>query len=107
MQQLINLLTTNRIFRSVIRHGFPDSNRNRSLATFTNFFLHLQPVKVRLKAIEFTRTFYLGGLSLGCFGVLIVTGILLMFYYHPSVPRAYTDMKDLEFVVTQRGLRPH
>jgi len=34
------------------------------------------------------------------FFVLVVTGVLLMFYYHPSVPRAYEDMKDLEFVVT-------
>jgi len=89
-----------RVVRSLIRHGFPDSNRNRALAVFTNFFLHIHPVKVRLKAIEFKRTFYLGGLSAITFGVLTVTGILLMFYYHPSVPRAYEDMKDLEYVVT-------
>ncbi|MBI4864821.1 MAG: cytochrome b N-terminal domain-containing protein [Candidatus Riflebacteria bacterium] len=98
---LLNRLIENRVFRSIVRHGFPDSNRNRSLASFTNFFLHLQPVKVRLKAIEFTRTFYLGGLSLACLLILSITGVLLMFYYHPSVPRAYDDMKDLEFVVSQ------
>jgi quinol-cytochrome oxidoreductase complex cytochrome b subunit len=55
-------------------------------------------VKVRARAIEFTRTYYLGGLSAVTFFVLTVTGLLLMFYYHPSVPRAYEDMKDLEFV---------
>ena len=90
----------NRVFRSVVRHGLPDSNRNRALTTFTNFFLHVHPVKVRLAAMKFTRTFYLGGLSLACFGILTITGILLMFYYHPSVPRAYEDMKDLQFVVS-------
>ncbi|MFI5104574.1 MAG: cytochrome b N-terminal domain-containing protein, partial [Terriglobales bacterium] len=42
---------------------------------------------------------YLGALTLSTFLVLIATGILLMFYYHPSVPQAYNDMKDLQFVV--------
>jgi len=93
-------LQENRVFRSVMRHGLPDSNRNRALTVFTNFFLHVHPAKVRLRAMEFTRTFYLGGLTLACFFVLTVTGVLLMFYYHPSVPRAYEDMKDLEFVVS-------
>ncbi len=93
-------LSDNRVFRSIVRHGWPDSNRNRSLAVFSNFFLHLHPVKARLRAIRFTRTFYLGGLTAACFLVLLVTGVLLMFYYRPAVPRAYHDMKDLEFVVS-------
>lgn len=98
--ELWDTLVHNRVVRSVVRHGFPDTNRNRSLAVFTNFFLHIHPVKARLEAIKFTRTWYLGGLSAVMFGILTVTGVLLMFYYHPSVPRAYDDMKDLEFVVS-------
>jgi cytochrome b6 len=90
----------NRIFRSIVRHGFPNTNRNRALVVFSNFFLHIHPVKVRLKAIAFPRTFYLGGLSAATFFILIVTGILLMFYYHPSAPQAYDDMKELEFTVS-------
>jgi quinol-cytochrome oxidoreductase complex cytochrome b subunit len=89
-----------RVLRSVVRHGFPDTNRNRALAVFTNFFLHMHPVKARLKAIAFKRTFYLGGLSAAMFLILCVTGLLLMFYYHPTAPRAYQDMKDLEYVVS-------
>jgi quinol-cytochrome oxidoreductase complex cytochrome b subunit len=99
-KRLGDLLIHNRVARSVVRHGFPDSNRNRSLTVFTNFFLHIHPVKVRARTITFTRTFYLGGLSAVTFFILTVTGLLLMFYYHPSVPRAYQDMKDLEFVVS-------
>ena len=57
----------NRVYRSIVRHGALDSNRNRSLVVFTNFFLHIHPVKVRRRAIEFKRTFYLGGLSAACF----------------------------------------
>lgn len=88
------------VLRSVVRHGFPDTNRNRSLAVFTNFFLHMHPVKARVKAIAFKRTYYLGGLSAAMFLILIATGLLLMFYYHPTAPRAYDDMKDLGFVVS-------
>jgi quinol-cytochrome oxidoreductase complex cytochrome b subunit len=32
--------------------------------------------------------------------ILVVTGIPLMLYYHPSVPQAYADMKDLQSVVS-------
>jgi quinol-cytochrome oxidoreductase complex cytochrome b subunit len=93
-------LTENRVWRSIFRHGFPDSNRNRSLAVFTNFFLHVHPVKVRRRAIEFKRTFYLGGLSAACFFLLLVSGVMLMFYYRPAVPHAYLDVKDLAFTVS-------
>jgi quinol-cytochrome oxidoreductase complex cytochrome b subunit len=90
----------NRVVKSIVRHGFPNTNRNRALTVFSNFFLHIHPVKVRKKAIEFKRTYYLGGLSAATFFILVATGILLMFYYHPSETQAYSDMKDLEFTVT-------
>ena len=35
------------VYRSVIRHGVEDTNRNRSLIIFENLFLHVHPVKVR------------------------------------------------------------
>lgn len=92
-------LAHNRVFRSIVRRGLADTNRNRSLAVFGNFFLHIHPVKVNVRAIAFTRTFYLGGLAAASFMILVVTGVFLMFYYHPSVPRAYEDMKDLQYVV--------
>jgi quinol-cytochrome oxidoreductase complex cytochrome b subunit len=100
MRSWLRLLTESRLYRSVVRHGFSDTNRNRSLAVFSNFFLHIHPVKVRRRAIEFKRTLYLGGLSAACFFILVVTGVLLMFYYRPSAPAAYHDMKDLQFVVS-------
>ena len=96
---MLSRLTQTRVYRSIVRHGFPDSNRNRALTVFTNFFLHIHPTKVRRRAIEFRRTFYLGGLSAACFFILVVTGVLLMFYYRPAVPHAYHDMKDLQFAV--------
>ena len=87
------------VYRSIVRHGVADTNRNRSLIVFENLFLHVHPVKVREKTLRLIHTYWLGGISLTCALVLIATGILLMFYYHPSVPQAYRDMKELQFVV--------
>jgi len=89
-----------RVWRSVFRGGSGESNLHRSLAVQQNVFLHLASVKVRRRALDFGVTWYLGTLSLGCFFILVATGILLMLYYHPSVPQAYADMKDLRFVVS-------
>jgi hypothetical protein len=90
---IVRAVTHNRVYRSVVRHGTLDTNRNRALLVFSNFFLHIHPVKVNIRAMAFTRTFYLGGLSAAAYFILVVTGVFLMFYYHPSVPRAYEDMK--------------
>jgi quinol-cytochrome oxidoreductase complex cytochrome b subunit len=87
------------LYRSVIRHGVEGTNRNRSLIIFENLFLHVHPVKVREKTLRFTHTFWLGGITMASMIVLIATGILLMFYYHPSVPQAYRDMKELQYVI--------
>ena len=76
------------------------TNRTRSLAVFGNLFLHLLPVKVREKSLRVRASYYLGSISFLLFVLLAVTGVLLMFYYHPAVPQAYRDMKDLRFVVS-------
>jgi quinol-cytochrome oxidoreductase complex cytochrome b subunit len=98
--RVIQFLTENRVYRSIVRHGSAPTNRNRSLVVFSNLFLHIHPVKVRLRAIAFRRTFYLGGLASAAFLILVVTGLFLMFYYRPAAPEAYHDMKDLGFVVS-------
>ncbi|MBI3977530.1 MAG: cytochrome b N-terminal domain-containing protein [Chloroflexi bacterium] len=83
------------IWKSIFRTTYPDSPQQRALIVFTNVFLHLHPVRVSRRGIRVTYTFCLGGLSFFLFLVLTLTGVLLMFYYVPSVERAYTDMKDL------------
>jgi cytochrome b6 len=89
-----------RVWRSVFRGGSGANNLRRSMAIQQNVFLHLASVKARKRALEFSVTWYLGTLSFGTFLILVVTGILLMLYYHPSAPQAYSDMKDLQFVVS-------
>jgi cytochrome b6 len=93
-------LRETRVWKSIFRRGPALSNRTRSLAVFGNLFLHFLPVKVREKSLRVRATYYLGSISFLLFILLAVTGVLLMFYYHPAVPQAYRDMKDLRFVVS-------
>jgi len=93
-----------KIWKSVFRHDFMDTPRTRLQRVFGNVFLHLHPVRTAKDAIRITYTWGMGGLSLYLFLVLIVTGILLMFYYRPASILAYQDIKDLSFAVTLGSL---
>lgn len=96
----IDRLERTRVWRSIFRSGRGSSTLHNALAIQQNVFLHLFPTKVRKRMLGLSATWYLGTLTLATFIVLVVTGILLMLYYHPSVPQAYTDIKDLRFVVS-------
>ena len=96
----VERLRQTRVWRSIFRRGPAVTNRTRSVAVFGNLFLHFLPVKVREKSLRARATYYLGSFSFLLFLMLVITGILLMFYYHPAVPQAYRDMKDLRFVVS-------
>ena len=100
LDNYIGELRALRVWRSVFRGGIGANNLRRSLAVQQNVFLHLASVKISRKSLSFRATWFLGTLSLGTFLILAATGILLMLYYHPSVPQAYADMKDLQFVVS-------
>jgi quinol-cytochrome oxidoreductase complex cytochrome b subunit len=94
-------IQTTKIWKSIFRTDLPiKTNLDCSLMIFNSLTLHIQPVKVREKAIKFTYTFYLGMISFFLFVILTVTGILLMLYYQPAIPHAYENMKDLQFVVS-------
>lgn len=89
------------IWRSMFRGGtWKDTSRDRAQHILGNVWLHLHPARIRQRAVRFTYTWGLGGISFGLFMVLVVTGVLLMFYYRPTVELAYRDMKDLEFAVS-------
>ncbi len=100
LNQALEKLRSTRVWKSIFRRGPARTNRTRSLAVFGNLFLHVLPVKVREKSLRARATYYLGSFSFFLFVVLTITGVLLMLYYHPAVPQAYRDMKDLRFVVS-------
>jgi quinol-cytochrome oxidoreductase complex cytochrome b subunit len=74
-----------------------------ALARWRRELQEIFSARVRESQLGFRLTWYLGALTLGTFAIQVVTGILLMLYYHPSIPQGYADMKDLQFVV-QSGL---
>ncbi len=96
----VTSVTGSRLWRSIVRHGIAPTNRNRVMLVMENLFLHLHSVKVRRRNLEVSSHYYLGAISLVLFAVLTVTGLYLMLYYHPSVPQAYDDMKEIQFAVS-------
>ncbi len=96
MADLIRSITNSRVWKSFFRHGWPDTEMNRSLVMTTNIFFHLHPVKVSRKSIRPTYTWGLGVISTILFIILTVTGTLIMFYYVPATERAYHDIIALQ-----------
>lgn len=94
-----NRLFNSRPWRSFFRHGWPDNPLDRSLAMTSNIFFHLHPVKVSRKSLRWSYSFGLGVITAILYGVLVFTGVLLMFYYVPSVERAYPAMKEIQLFV--------
>ena len=94
------------IFRpgSIYRQGYRDTSRDRALASMNNVLYHLHPVRVKRHGLKLTYTYCLGGLSFFLFIMLTVTGIFLMFFYHPTAGSgselAYLDMRQLASSVT-------
>jgi quinol-cytochrome oxidoreductase complex cytochrome b subunit len=83
------------LFQSVIRHPRADTPRGRAMMSFHNFFLHVYPVKVPRQVLSFRSTLRLGFIATVLFFILFVSGMYLMFFYHPAVPQAYFDMHNL------------
>ncbi|MBP7688423.1 MAG: cytochrome b N-terminal domain-containing protein [Thermoflexales bacterium] len=96
MSSLIDSITRSRVWRSFFRHGWPDNPLDRSLVMTTNVFFHLHPVKVSRKSLKATYSWGLGVLTAVVFLELAITGLLLMFYYVPSVERAFVDITRLQ-----------
>jgi quinol-cytochrome oxidoreductase complex cytochrome b subunit len=95
----VSRLTESRVWRSFFRHGYPDNPLDRSLAMTSNIFFHLHPVKVSRKSLRWSYSFGLGIIASILYGVLVFTGVLLMFYYVPSLERAYPTMKEIQLSV--------
>src|SRR5215207_4551986 len=73
------------LWKSIFRVSHDRSDpRNRSLAILSNVFLHLHPAKVNRDATRYSFTWGMGGITFYLFIVLTFTGILLMFYFHPT-----------------------
>jgi len=93
--RLWDWLTETQIWKSIFRHGKPTNDRNRVVVMLSNVFLHLHPVRIRKSGVKLRYTWCMGGMSFFLFLVLTFTGLLLMFYYRPTLEYAYTDIVGL------------
>ncbi len=79
--------------------GISDDNRKRLGRINMNFFLHIHANKVHPHSLKTSYTFGLGVILGFLFMVMILTGVILMMNYTPSIERAYNSVKDIVFVV--------
>ena len=100
-----DVIRNSQIWKSIFRHPAPKDRRNRVVVMLTNVFLHLHPVSVRKSGINLSYTWCMGGLTFFLFLELTVTGVLLMFYYRPTLEHAYNDILMLRDVTTLGILR--
>jgi quinol-cytochrome oxidoreductase complex cytochrome b subunit len=78
----------------------PSSKREAGDSIVKNFLLHWFPAKVTKASLAWGYSFWLGTISAVLFLILVLTGVILMFLYVPSVERAYLSVKDLEYTVS-------
>ncbi|HEX2972316.1 MAG TPA: cytochrome b N-terminal domain-containing protein [Tepidisphaeraceae bacterium] len=91
----IQRITASQPWKAIFRHPLPHDRRTRALAITSNLFLHLHPATLRRDSLRLSFTWCMGGLTFFLFLVEAFTGILLMFYYRPTVQHAYHDMVAL------------
>ncbi|MFO7708722.1 MAG: TIGR04283 family arsenosugar biosynthesis glycosyltransferase [Desulfobacterales bacterium] len=77
------------------RTGVEEDRRNMR-RVLDSLVLHLHPVRVPARALRFTYTWGLGGISALLCLLLGLTGVLLMFRYEPDIDRAYLSILSLE-----------
>jgi len=77
----------------------PAGVREAGDAVVRNFLLHWFPNKVNRPSVGSRYSLWLGTISAFLFLFLTVGGVILMFLYVPSVERAYSSIKDLEYAV--------
>ncbi len=98
-------IRSSQLWRSVFRHPAPVDRRNRVAVVLTNLVLHLHPVAISKHAVRLQFTWCMGGITFFLFLVETITGVLLMYYYRPTIEWAYNDMLALRDVVSFGVLR--
>jgi cytochrome b-561 len=88
-----------RLWRWITWTWNPASEREASTAIVENLWLHWFPAKTSEDSFSWSYSFWLGAIAAFLFLILVVTGVLLMFFYVPSTERAYWSIKDINYVV--------
>lgn len=98
-------IRNSQVWKSIFRQPIPRERRHRVLVILSTLVLHVHPVSIQKHALRFGFTWGMGLITFFLFLVELVTGVLLMFYYRPTVQWAYHDMLALRDVVSLGVLR--
>ena len=88
------------LWRSLIWPWAPRSSREASESVVKSFWLHWFPSRISLRSMSWGFSFWLGTITFCLFIILSLTGLLLLYFYIPSVQDAYWSVKDIDNVVS-------
>jgi quinol-cytochrome oxidoreductase complex cytochrome b subunit len=88
------------LWRQLTWSWSPETEREAGEAIVRNLWLHWFPAKATKGALSWSYSLWLGVAAFSLFVILTVTGVLLMFFYVPSVERAYWTMKDIQYATS-------
>ncbi len=88
------------LWRASVWTWAPASERDSGEAIVRNLWLHWFPTKVAVRSASWSYSLWLGTATASLFAILVVTGVLLMLFYVPSVQQAYWSMKDIGSIVS-------
>jgi len=88
------------VWTSIFRRGqLPQTETDFLAMNRKNFFVHILPATIDKRSMRLTYSwFWMGVITFWLFVILVVTGIFLMFYYIPSVERAFDSIR---FIVNE------
>ena len=85
-------------------NSLPPTRRRRLWRKQQSIFYALHPDRLPAESIRLTYTFGLGGISVLATLIALITGVLLTFYYVPTVDQAYSSVVVIEDLVAQGSL---
>ena len=94
------MLRDSQLWKSIFRHPAPTDRQGRVRVMVGTFLLHLHPTSIKQHALRPSFSWCMGGITFLLFLVETLTGLLLMFYYRPTIEWAYHDMLDLRDMVS-------
>lgn len=99
MQQLRRSKLWISIFR---REQLPQTESDYLAMNRKSFFVHILPASIDKRSMRLTYSwFWMGVVAFWLFVILVISGIYLMFYYIPSVERAFDSIR---YIISQVDL---
>ena len=88
---IMQQMRRSRLWISIFRRGqLPQTESDYLAMNRKNFFVHILPASIDKRSMRLTYSwFWMGVVAFWLFVILVISGIYLMFYYVPSVERAF------------------